>query len=85
MSKLKKLIKKLLNSGSSFTYQELEFLLGKFKYKQKKTGKTSGSRVAFIRMETKHIIRIHKPHPGNELKKYVKKYIIAELKKEGLI
>jgi len=85
MSKLKKLIEKLLNPASSFTYHELEFLLGKFNYKQKKTGKTSGSRVAFIRLETKHIIRIHKPHPGNELKKYVKKYIIVELKKESLI
>ena len=85
MSKLKKLINKLLNAGSSFTYQELEFLLKKFNYKQKTTGKTSGSRVAFIRTETRHIIRIHKPHPGNELKRYVKKYIIVELKKEGLI
>jgi len=85
MSKLKKLIAKLLNPASNFTYHELEFLLGKFNYKQKKTGKTSGSRVAFIRLETKHIIRIHKPHPGNELKKYVKKYIIVELKKEGII
>ena len=85
MSKLKKLIEKLLNSNSSFTYQELEYLLGKFNYDKKKTGKTSGSRVAFIRVDSKHIIRIHKPHPGNELKKYVKKYIIVELKKEGLI
>jgi hypothetical protein len=85
MSKLEKLIQKLLNPNSTFTFQELEYLLGKFGYIEKKTGKTSGSRKAYIKPKTKHIIRIHKPHPGNEIKRYVKKYINAELKKEGLI
>jgi hypothetical protein len=85
MGKLEKLIQKLLNPNSTFTFQELEYLLGKLGYLEKKTGKTSGSRKAYIKLKTKHIIRIHKPHPGNELKRYVKKYIIAELKKEELI
>ena len=85
MSKLEKIIVKLLNLNGSFSFQELEYLLRKFKYKEKKTGKTSGSRKAYINSETKHIIRIHKPHPGNELKRYVKVYIIAELKKQNLI
>jgi len=85
LSKLTKLIDKLLNPVSSFTFKELQYLLGKFDYTEMKTGKTSGSRVAYLKKETKHIIRIHKPHPGNELNKYVKKYIIAELKKEGLL
>lgn len=85
MSKLNKLIEKLLNQNSTFTFQELNYLLGKLGYKEKKTGKTSGSRKAYIRHETKHIIRIHKPHPANELKKYLKKYIVIELRKEGLI
>jgi len=85
VGKLEKLIQKLLNPNSTFTFQELEYLLGKLGYLEKKTGKTSGSRKAYIKLKTKHIIRIHKPHPGNELKRYVKKYIIAELKKEELI
>jgi hypothetical protein len=85
MGKLEKLIQKLLNPNSTFTFQELEYLLGKLGYLEKKTGKTSGSRKAYIKLKTKHIIRIHKPHPGNELKRYVKKYIITELKKEELI
>lgn len=85
MGKLEKLIKKLINPNSTFTFQELEYLLGKFGYVEKKTGKTSGSRKAYIKLKTKHIIRIHKPHPGIELKRYVKKYITAEFKKEGLI
>jgi len=85
MSKIDKLIAKLLNQSSTITFQELEYLLGKLGYVVKKTGKTSGSRKAYINSETKHIIRIHKPHPGNELKKYVKSYIISELKKQNLI
>jgi len=85
MSKLEKLIAKLLNSASTITFQELEYLLKKFEYLEKKTGKTSGSRKAYINLKTKHIIRIHKPHPGNELKKYVKSYIISELKKQNLL
>lgn len=85
MGKLDKLIHKLINANSTITFQELEYLLGKFGYIEKKTGKTSGSRKAYIKLKTKHIIRIHKPHPGNDLKRYIKKYIIEELKKEGLI
>lgn len=85
MSKLEKLIIKLLNSGSTITFQEIRYLLQKLNYKEKKTGKTSGSRVAFINPDSKHIIRLHKPHPGNELKKYTKNYIINELRKQGLI
>ncbi len=82
MGKLEKLLKKLLNPNSTFTFQELEYLLGKFGYNERKTGKTSGSRKAYLNPKTKHIKRIHKPHPGNELKRYVKKYITAELKKK---
>ena len=85
MSKFDKLIKKLLNSSSTITFQELEYLLGKMGYEEKKTGKTSGSRKAFINPKSKHIFRIHKPHPGNELKKYVKNYIAKELKRIKLI
>jgi len=85
MSKLKKTIEKLLNLSGSFTYDELIYLLGKFGYTERKKGKTSGSRRTYINEETKHIIKIHKPHPGNELKKYIKKFIIEELEKENHI
>lgn len=85
MSKLEKLIEKLLNPNFIFSFQELESLLRKFGYREKKTGKSSGSRRAYVHPKTKHIIRIHEPHPGNELKRYVKKYILSELKKQNLI
>lgn len=85
MTKLDKAINKLLNDNAVLTFHELNQILTGFGYNEKKTGKTSGSRIAFIHNETKHIIRIHKPHPGNELKLYTKRYIIKELQKEKLI
>lgn len=85
MSKLQKAIDKLLNLEQAFTFNELEYLLGKLGYKEKKTGKTSGSRKAYINNDSFHIIRIHKPHPGNEIKRYVRTYLISELKSKDLI
>ena len=85
MRKYQKILDKLLNPSIIITFQELEYLLGKLGYIEKKTGKTFRSRKAYISKSRKHIIRIHKPHPGNELKKFVKLYLIAELKKQNLI
>ncbi len=85
MSKYDKVLLKLLNTSSTITYQEISYLLGKLGYRESQKGKTSGSRVAFINREEKHIIRLHKPHPGNELKTYVKREIILELKDKKLI
>ena len=85
MSKVTKILEKLLDPRTTLTFQELEYVLGKLGYLERKTGKTSGSRRAYINQRTKHIIRIHKPHPGNEIKKYLKNYIISELKRQNLI
>ena len=85
MSKYDKLVLKLLSRNGTFTFQELEYLLGKLGYIEKATGKTSGSRKAYVIKKTKHIIRLHKPHPGNELKKYVVKFVISELRRQKLI
>jgi hypothetical protein len=85
MGKLDKIISKFKDPKSVIVYNELEYLLGQIGYLEKKTGKTSGSRKAFIHPKTKHIIRIHKPHPGNELKSYVKEFIITELIEQGLL
>ena len=85
MSKFQKIIAKLLNTSQTITFQELDYLLKKLNYEEKKTGKTSGSRIAYIHKELNHIIRIHKPHPGNEIKKYINRYIVTELMKIDLI
>lgn len=85
MSKAEKLIKRFLSKPKDFTYNELETLLRGFGYKEVKMGKTSGSRAAFIHDETKHIIRLHKPHPNPELKRYQLEYLIEELKNKGFV
>jgi len=47
-------------------------------------GKTSGSRVSFIR-EGRRIIVMHKPHPRKELLSYQVKQLITNLEQEKLI
>ncbi len=85
MSKDEKLIKRLLLKPKDFTYNELRKILIHLGYVETQSGKTSGSRVAFINNDTKHIIRLHKPHPGNELKQYQIEQIIEELDLRRLI
>jgi hypothetical protein len=70
MSKTEKLLHRFLSKPKDFTFDEFRKLLKGFGYEEAKTGKTSGSRVAFINHETKNIIRMHRPHPTPELKRY---------------
>ncbi|MDP2791931.1 MAG: type II toxin-antitoxin system HicA family toxin [Rectinemataceae bacterium] len=79
MSKDEKLVKRFLARPRDFTYDELRTLLKNFGYEEDQRGKTSGSRVAFYNKSTKRIIRLHKPHPGNELKMYQLDLIREEL------
>ena len=85
MSKFDKLKERLVKKPTDFTYDELRTVLGGFGYQETNKGKTSGSRVAFINTVTKHIIRIHKPHPKNIIKAYALQYIVEELKEQGLL
>ena len=83
MSSFEKLLERFLARPTDFTYDELRRLLGKLGYTETTKGKTSGSRVAFVEEKTRHIIRVHKPHPGNILKEYVIKEVIKSLQDEG--
>ena len=85
MSKDQKLIVRLLLKPKDFTYNELCRVLNSLGYEESQSGKTSGSRVAFIDKSNNHIIRLHKPHPSNELKQYQIELVIEELKSRGLI
>ena len=85
MSKEEKLLERFLLRPKDFTYQELRKLLKSLGYEESSQGKTSGSRVAFINQATNHIIRLHKPHPGNELKMYQIDQVREELSGRGLI
>lgn len=85
MTKAEKQLARLLARPSDFTWSELETLLGNFGYEILNAGKTSGSRVRFIRPETKHKILLHKPHPGEILRKYQIDYVLESLREQGLI
>ena len=83
MNKRDKLLNRLLSKSKDFTYSELTSLLESYGYSESKRGKTGGSRRSFINKTTKHIIRLHKPHPKEVLKTYQINQIITELKSEG--
>ncbi|AJR16597.1 MULTISPECIES: type II toxin-antitoxin system HicA family toxin [Leptospira] len=85
MSKVEKLVERFKSRPRDFSYDELRKLLSAFGYNENNSGKSSGSRVAWIHSETKHIMRLHKPHPKNILKSYQINQILDELKSEGYI
>jgi hypothetical protein len=85
MSKAKKFLERFSLKPKDFTYNELKRLLRSFGYEEAKTGKTAGSRAAFINRANRHIIRLHKPHPGNILKHYQLNSIEEALKRKGVI
>lgn len=82
MSRDEKLLAKLLNEQASFTWPELVTLLRRLGYAQLEG---SGSRVKFDNGDPRALISLHKPHPGNELKAYIRRQIVDHLKAGGLI
>jgi hypothetical protein len=80
MSKTEKLIARLLSYPKDFTYSELKTLLSSFGYEEEQG---AGSRICFSKEN--HKIKLHKPHPGNILKRYQLDLITGELRKQGLI
>ena len=85
MSRIEKLKARLRSKPKDFTYNELVTLLKWFGYVEWMGGKSSGSRRAFYHSSTKHVIHLHKPHPGNELRMYQVLEIIEELTKSGYL
>lgn len=85
MSKKEKLIQRLRSRPKDFTYDELRALLLCLGFVEDNQGKSSGSAVRFIHQTSRRIIRIHKPHPENTLKRYILDLTLEILEKEGLI
>jgi hypothetical protein len=76
MGTKEKLIARFKAKPKDFTYAELKRLLGYFSYSEEQS---SGSRVIFINKQKGHKIKLHKPHPGNILKRYQIEMIEQEL------
>lgn len=66
-----------------FPYKDLVRLLGGLGYEEQSTG--GGSRRRFMHVKTKHVIRLHEPHPGTEVLEYMVKQIRTVLIEQGLI
>jgi hypothetical protein len=85
MARQKKLLLRFLSKPKNFTYEEMKRLLSGFGYLEIKGGKTSGSRVVFFHEDSQHLIRLHKPHPKNILKRYQLDIIEEELRKREIL
>ena len=85
MGKKEKLIARLRSVPNDFTFQEPVTLLSYLGYHLSQKGSTSGSRVIFRQGNNGPAIMLHRPHPGNELKKYQVRQILEFLSREGLI
>ncbi len=62
MSKIEKLMARLLTKPTDFSWAELKGLLCALGYIEVNMGKSSGSRVRFVHSDYVPII-LHKPHP----------------------
>ena len=85
MSKEDKFIQRLLSRPKDFKFNELETLLRRFGFEKANKDSTSGSMVAFIKKSTREIIRIHKPHPGDEPGIGTLKNVINYLKEQNYL
>lgn len=83
MTKTEKLIQRLRTMPKDFTYDEARTVCERFGYKEYTKGKTSGSRVIFVRERDGRKILLHKPHPSNYLKKYQIRDLVEHMKENG--
>lgn len=82
MGKSGKLMTKLKTVPADFTWQELTVLLKALGYQEVQG---SGSRVKFNNGNADQMINLHKPHPGNIIKRYALRQLIEKLVQGGLI
>ena len=84
MGKHGKLLARFKSRPKDFAFQELVTLLSGFGCRLSNQCRSSGSAVRFVHDEYAPI-SLHKPHPSNELKRYVIEYVIERLDSERLI
>ncbi|TVP93627.1 MAG: type II toxin-antitoxin system HicA family toxin [Thioalkalivibrio sp.] len=84
MSRIDKLIARFRGQPRDFTWDELVRLLEALNYSQATPGGTGGSRRRFVH-QSAPTISLHKPHPGNVVKRYAMAAVLRVLKEEGLV
>lgn len=85
MTKIDKLIERLLTLPKDFTFDELVKVFKQHGFIIGTKGKTSGSRVEFYNEQLNVKYYAHKPHPKNIVKPYVIKQVIEFLEKLDLL
>ncbi len=85
MGRHNKILRRFLTKPADFTFPEMRKLLKGFGYEEIKTGKTGGSRVAFVNKARSHVIRFHKPHPSKVMRKYQLDLLEKDLRTQGII
>jgi hypothetical protein len=85
MSRRDKLLRRFLDKPADFRFDEMSRLLKGFGYEEIRSGKTAGSRVAFVNRATGHIIRLHKPHPGKIMRRYQRDFVEEAMRVKGII
>lgn len=83
MGRKEKLIERLKSNPKDFTFDEMRKVLEHLGFEMSNKGKTSGSRVKF--MKGVIAIILHKPHPRKELLEYQVKQVLEILEKENQI
>ena len=84
MGRREKLIARFKSRPRDFTWEELVRLLRMLGYAEAPQGRTGGSRRRFVR-PAGPAIALHKPHPGNIVKRYVVHEVLRVLTDEGMI
>ncbi|MFZ1567755.1 MAG: type II toxin-antitoxin system HicA family toxin [Thiolinea sp.] len=82
VTKREKLLEKIRNVDSKWTWNELCALLVKLGYTQEEG---AGSRVKFDNGNALDLINLHRPHPSNEVKAYVIRQVREKLEKGGML
>ncbi|MBQ9618396.1 MAG: type II toxin-antitoxin system HicA family toxin [Oscillibacter sp.] len=82
-SNQRKLLQRLFTVPADFKFSELRTLLNGFGYVESNGSASSGSRVYFLHPDTKDILLLHKPHPGDEMKKAAVKSVCRFLLAHG--
>lgn len=82
MGRHEKLVIRFSTMPADFTWDELWRMLSGFGF-EKVSG--AGSRFKFVRKETGLLIALHRPHPGNIVKRYALRQVGEVLKQGGLM
>ena len=85
MSRRDKALRRFLSRPADFGFDEMSRLLKDLGYEEIRSGKTSGSRVAYLNKLSGHIIRLHRPHSGNIMKRYQMELVEDALRAKGTI